>query len=406
MQKHFIDNLTGIYNEEYLKFNYQKYLDENPDSNFIMIDFEKFKAINDTFGHNIGDDYLKIFAKILNDSFKNSISVRLHGDEFAVLTKYSEDHIEKIFDLCDQKILLAELEGKIPKRFKYNAGSSKAEHGINNTKEKSDYMMYYAKKNNLRYQKFSPLVLEEKEKSDDYLKTIDSLLKEDAFSYTTRQLFNGESVPQNIFQIYTKNSNGSSIFDNNRYEILKESSKLLQFDVYNIQRLMEKLKVEDKKMIITFDFKSLINTPNILEYLKTFKDFASVSFNNIILSVDVKGLDEVQVQKLIDSIQDLRELGFIIRLEKFSNIIGDKIWEESDVNYIKISNEYWKNAEKNFKTALSLENKVLTYEKCNIISVFEFIEKEKELKFLRDFTPDSTLFSGNYFSDEKKLVLK
>ena len=331
MQKHFIDNLTGIYNEEYLKFNYQKYLDENPNSNFIMIDFEKFKAINDTFGHNIGDDYLKIFAKILNDSFKNSISVRLHGDEFAVLTKYSEDHIEKIFDLCDQKILLAELEGKIPKRFKYNAGSSKAEHGINNTKEKSDYMMYYAKKNNLRYQKFSPLVLEEKEKSDDYLKTIDSLLKEDAFSYTTRQLFNGESVPQNIFQIYTKNSNGSSIFDNNRYEILKESSKLLQFDVYNIQRLMEKLKVEDKKMIITFDFKSLINTPNILEYLKTFKDFASVSFNNIILSVDVKELDEVQVQKLIDSIQVLKELGFLIRLEKFSNIIGDKIWEESDM---------------------------------------------------------------------------
>ena len=266
--------------------------------------------------------------------------------------------------------------------------------------------MYYAKKNNLRYQKFSPLVLEEKEKSDDYLKTIDSFLKEDAFSYTTRQLFNGESVPQNIFQIYTKHSDGSSIFDNNRYEILKESSKLLQFDVYNIQRLMEKLKVEDKKMVITFDFKSLINTPNILEYLKTFKDFASISFNNIILSVDVKGLDEVQVQKLIDSIKFLRELGFLIRLEKFSNIIGDKIWEESDVNYIKISSEYWKNAEKNFKTALSLENKVLTYEKCNIIPVFEFIEKEKELKFLRDFTPDSTLFSGNYFSDEKKLVLK
>lgn len=65
-----------------------------------------------------------------------------------------------------------------------------------------------------------------------------------------------------------------------------------------------------------------------------------------------------------------------------------------------------KNADKNFKSTLSLENKVATYEKCNIVPIFEFIEEEKELKFLREFTPDSTLFSGNYFSDEKKLVLK
>ncbi|MGN0992577.1 MAG: GGDEF domain-containing protein [Bacilli bacterium] len=406
MQKHLIDNLTGIHNEEYLRINYQKYLDENPDSNFIMIDFEKFKAINDIFGHNIGDDYLKLFARILNDSFKNSISVRLHGDEFAILTKYSEDRIEKIFDLCDQKILLAELEGKIPKKFKYNAGSSKAEHGINNTKEKSDYMMYYAKRNNLRYQKFSPLVLEEKEKSDGYLKTIDTFLNEDSFSYKTRQLFNGESIPQNVFQIYTKSSDGSSIFDNNRYEILKKSSKLLQFDIYNVQRLIEKIGFEDRKMMINIDFKSLINAPNILEYLKVFKEISLISFDNIILSIDINGLEENQMQNLINSIQILKTLGFLIRLEKLSNMIGDKIWEEADVNYIKISNEYWKNADKNFKSTLSLENKVATYEKCNIVPIFEFIEEEKEMEFLKKITPDNTLFSGNYFSDEKKLVLK
>ena len=61
MQKHFIDNLTGIYNEEYLKFNYQKYLDENPNSNFIMIDFEKFTNYSQEiiFSANAKKDFYK-----------------------------------------------------------------------------------------------------------------------------------------------------------------------------------------------------------------------------------------------------------------------------------------------------------------------------------------------------------
>ena len=45
MESKFRDGLTGIFNEEYLKKNYQNYLDKHPDSNFIMIDFEKFKSI-------------------------------------------------------------------------------------------------------------------------------------------------------------------------------------------------------------------------------------------------------------------------------------------------------------------------------------------------------------------------
>ena len=65
MENKFRDSLTGIFNEDYLKKNYHSYLDKHPDSNFIMIDFEKFKSINDTFGHNVGDDYLKTFAIIL-----------------------------------------------------------------------------------------------------------------------------------------------------------------------------------------------------------------------------------------------------------------------------------------------------------------------------------------------------
>ena len=124
MESNFRDSLTGIFNEEYLKKNYQSYLDKHPDSNFIMIDSEKFKSINDTFGHNVGDDYLRTFAKILENNFKDSLVVRLHGDEFVILTKYSEDYIDEIFGENDPSDFDEETITTVNKFFENNLNVS------------------------------------------------------------------------------------------------------------------------------------------------------------------------------------------------------------------------------------------------------------------------------------------
>ena len=406
MVKSLIDSLTGIHNEIYLKENYQKYLDNNPDANFIMIDFVKFKLINDTFGHNIGDKYLVTFAKILNESFDDSLVVRLHGDEFAILTKYSEERIEKFFELCNQKITLAVLEGKIPRTFEFNAGSVKALHGIDNTKERADLMMYYAKNNHQQYQKFLPSILEKKQEQDDFLENISTLLSQDAFTYTFRQLYDINMEQLNIFRIYAKDKNGNSLFDDEKYNILKSTSKLLQFDTYNIQRLIEKVNYYDRKVIISIDYKSLILVPDILDYLILMKEIRNMSFENIILSININNLDFNNYQVVIDSIVNLKLLGIEICLDKFDSTIGDRIWEDSNVDYIRFSNSYWLNALNNKKIASSIKTKSESYRYCNIIPIFEHIENERQIEFLREFAPQNTLFSGDYFSKEKRLVLK
>ena len=406
MNENMIDGLTGIYNEEYLKRNYQSYIDNNPNSNFIMIDFEKFKTINDTFGHNIGDNYLRVFAKILNSNFKNSIVVRLHGDEFAVLTKYTEKEIDKIFKLCSQKISLAVLEGIIPKIFGFNAGSTKAEHSINNTKEKADTMMYYAKKHGLYFQKFEESIFQEKIVQNEFLKQIDTSLKHDSFSYSTRQLFNKDNIGQDIFQIYTKDKSGHSIFNNSNYDILRKTSKIQQFDIYNIQNLLENITFHEQQVIITIDYRSLIFTNNLLDYLMILKDISHFPFENVILSIDLFGIEISYYQMIIEKINNLKKLGFKIRLDKFDNTIGDIMWEETDTDYIKFSNSYWKKAMTTPKTRLAIESKAKICDDFRIVPIFEFIEKEEEFDFLRNLTPENTLFSGNYFSQEKKLTLK
>lgn len=52
----------------------------------VAIDLDNFKSVNDQHGHAAGDDVLRVFARLLQDSFRTSDVIgRLGGDEFVIL---------------------------------------------------------------------------------------------------------------------------------------------------------------------------------------------------------------------------------------------------------------------------------------------------------------------------------
>lgn len=89
------DHLTGLYNRGQLEnfMNYQlKNLKKGNYFFLILIDLDKFKEINDTFGHVVGDDALINAAKLLRGSCKRKADyvARLGGDEFVVIGQCEE----------------------------------------------------------------------------------------------------------------------------------------------------------------------------------------------------------------------------------------------------------------------------------------------------------------------------
>ena len=64
----------------------------------MMIDIDYFKMVNDTYGHNIGDNVLRSVSKVLLNSIKHDdYAVRYGGEEFLViLTDKSDDEVESI----------------------------------------------------------------------------------------------------------------------------------------------------------------------------------------------------------------------------------------------------------------------------------------------------------------------
>ena len=53
---------------------------------FLIVDVDKFKLVNDGYGHEVGDQVLKKVAKLLKEKFRASdYPARIGGDEFAVI---------------------------------------------------------------------------------------------------------------------------------------------------------------------------------------------------------------------------------------------------------------------------------------------------------------------------------
>ena len=84
------DHLTKIANRRYFEMSMEKLLRQasNQRIGLILIDVDKFKFINDEYGHDAGDLALKHISKILHESANGiGLPARLGGDEFVVYIK-------------------------------------------------------------------------------------------------------------------------------------------------------------------------------------------------------------------------------------------------------------------------------------------------------------------------------
>ena len=85
-----IDPLTNIYNRrhmyKYLTAQVQIAKEQHTSLSLAMFDIDKFKVLNDTYGHLLGDDVLKAIARIIKNSCReNEIVARYGGEEFILI---------------------------------------------------------------------------------------------------------------------------------------------------------------------------------------------------------------------------------------------------------------------------------------------------------------------------------
>ncbi|MDO5569233.1 MAG: GGDEF domain-containing protein [bacterium] len=144
------DPLTGIYNRKILE-----------DTNFkiskktaiLFIDIDKFKSINDIYGHDVGDKVLKDVSSILKNTIRDSdYPIRIGGDEFIIICSIKQNKdIAQLVKRINNNIEKYNKQSPIPISLSIGEGIyNKKTENINDFIKKIDEKMYAEKKKKIR----------------------------------------------------------------------------------------------------------------------------------------------------------------------------------------------------------------------------------------------------------------
>lgn len=152
------DKLTGIGNRHLFHERAETMLATGKKIVFCYCDLDHLKYVNDYFGHQEGDQYLKHFVDIVKANIRpGALFVRLGGDEFCiVLLNCSKEIMKKKFEHV-YEVFCKEEDNDYPKSFSYGITELPERHDIVSTEEilqRADEVMYeYKRKHKEKYLK-------------------------------------------------------------------------------------------------------------------------------------------------------------------------------------------------------------------------------------------------------------
>jgi diguanylate cyclase (GGDEF)-like protein len=144
------DRLTGLYNRHYMLDKLSELPAENTSELLAIADIDDFKKINDTYGHNAGDEVLRVISRKMRESCTDCEIARWGGEEFLILCSDNKQDSLKLLEQMHTEI------GSEPVIFEGNhisvtltVGVSHREHGssIDAWIHQIDKKLYIGKKN-------------------------------------------------------------------------------------------------------------------------------------------------------------------------------------------------------------------------------------------------------------------
>lgn len=156
-----MDSLTGLLNrgvlikqlEQLYQQRNRELEEKRPPSpiSLLMFDLDRFKRLNDTYGHSVGDQALQVFAQILRTELrKNDVAARYGGEEFmAVLPgtnkKNASEVAERIRSQCEEAFVLAHDGQKVQFTTSIGIAQVREQESLEEALKRVDTRLYTAK---------------------------------------------------------------------------------------------------------------------------------------------------------------------------------------------------------------------------------------------------------------------
>lgn len=373
---------------------------------FVFIDLDGFKAVNDTFGHSAGDQFLIEFGRRLNSiDMDETIKIRIAGDEFALyIHGYEEirhDIIEEIWVKINSNVLYGPIEVNgimIP----VSVSCGMAVYGqdtdnIGQLIEYADFAMYRSKKSGKgRYTLFKQSEYIKHFENDERIEELSRIIKDKDF-YHVFQPFIGSK---------TLEIEGYSVQLRTRSNVFKNTMDLISF-AYEVGSYRELDRVSMSNISISDDFREKLKNKSLLVthgpypiadevvsslYVDSLRD-VSIVFE-IWMPINIEPKEMVKIKesgRFINGQISLANFG----VENTDNLI--MLATEPDI--IRFNKKLVRRAMIDDSTEKVLKN-IVTY--CKIQgtkTLGDFIENEEDMTFLKNLGVD--YLQGFYISYPK-----
>ena len=162
------DQLTGLANRRYLLIELARFVERAQRTgrgcSLLLVDLDGFKSVNDTYGHQSGDDLLVEVSRRLRERCEHGLfCARLGGDEFVILME--SDHIAEVMRLAEAILNALASPIELAQAVVQTGGSIGVSQSFGETPaealmQQADQALYWAKDNGRNCYCFFPLNLE------------------------------------------------------------------------------------------------------------------------------------------------------------------------------------------------------------------------------------------------------
>lgn len=397
------DYLTKIYNRRFFNIEVDKLLREERvgEVNLYFIDLIRFKFINDSFGHDIGDEILiYVGRRVIKILPKEGVVCRLGGDEFAVILKGKKTKEE--LSLFAEEIINSVSEELIINNYRFyvkpsiGIATSKKDSTRRSLLKGADFAMYRCKNSqNSFYEFYDEELSKELERKNEIEKLLKNVSFDDEFRVIYQPQFdiNTRMVIGTEALVRWKSKELGNISPSEFIPIAEECGMIEAIGNWVLIEAIKRVKVWNKKYktnirasvnVSPGQINSIGFTENLLKVVDNYNVEARLINLEITEGIKLEGNDYIK-----DVLENLSNLGFSISIDDFgTGYASFSYLEKFNINEIKIDKSLVDNITTK-KSDLKIVKAIIMMAKgMKIETIAEGIETEDQLNKIKSLGCD------------------
>lgn len=384
-RKLYVDPLTGAYNRNmFYRLSRELPLQEYA---LAVLDIDNFKLINDTYGHDVGDEVLKVFAKRLRGFLRQEdYVIRYGGEEFILLIRKEENtDVAKVVD----RVLTALASSPVvvgSNRIRVTASAGVLEDigeekNLEEAVRKADLALLEAKR---RGKNRSVVYSEETEVSVVPFYRVKEAIEEERIFFFYQPVFDLETGVPVFFEALArmKDETGNIITPPSFLPSIRGTETYRAFTKYVLEKNIEVLlEYPELKVSVNLEISQIVDEDIVKLILK---NSPRVEGRLYIEILEYEECPHSEFLKLKDTVERLKDSGAVILIDDFGTGYSNLVrLAELKVDYVKIAGDIVRNISD--KSMWSLCRAVVSFcEDVGIKVIAESIEDRETLVRVRE----------------------